>query len=57
MKKSVKHTHLHIYQARQPAYPNAADRRYLIQKVLDILTAVVSVAGFVSAMVFLATMS
>lgn len=56
MKQTRKHTNLRIYRAGQPKYPNAADNRYYKEKVLDIATAVVSMVGFVSAMVFLITM-
>ena len=41
---------------REPAYPNAADRRYFVEKAVNIITASLSGIGFVSAMVFLATM-
>lgn len=41
----------------QPKYPNAASQQYYRQKVLDIVTAILSTAGFISAMVFLITMS
>ena len=41
---------------REPAYPNAADRRYFVEKAVNIVTAILSGIGFVSAMVFLATM-
>lgn len=57
MKSRVKKPHLRIYKTCQPLYPNAAEPRYYRQKTLDIVTAVVSMAGFVSAMVFLATMA
>ncbi|MGM9659432.1 MAG: hypothetical protein ACI3WQ_02420 [Faecousia sp.] len=57
MKKTMKHKHLHVRRPCQPIYPNAADNRYFAQKALDIITAIVSVAGFVSAMAFLVTMS
>lgn len=57
MKQIAKHTQLSIHRNHPPQYPNAADNRYYRQKILDIITAIVSVAGFVGAMVFLATMS
>jgi len=41
---------------REPAYPNAADRRYFVEKAVNIVTAILSGIGFISAMVFLATM-
>jgi len=45
---------LYVYH---PKYPNAASREYYRQKALDAITAVVSVIGFLSAMLFLFTMS
>lgn len=39
-------------QLYRPAYPNAADRNYLRQKHLNILTSVVSGIGFFTAMLF-----
>ncbi len=50
-----KHSHLSVVPY-QPPYPNAADPSYFTQKALDIVTGLVSCMGFVSAMVFLATM-
>lgn len=41
---------------REPAYPNTADRRYFVEKAVNIVTAILSGIGFVSAVVFLATM-
>ena len=35
---------------REPAYPNAADRRYFVEKAVNIVTAILSGIGFVSAM-------
>lgn len=49
-KSSVSHVH-------QPAYPNAADDRYFRTKALDLLTAIVSGMGLVSAMLFLVTLA
>lgn len=57
MKNRKKYPHLTVVHPRQPLYPNAADHRYFQQKALDIVTGLVSCMGFVSAMVFLATMS
>lgn len=48
---------LSIYKPTQPAYPGAADNRYFAQKALNVLTAIVSGMGFVSAMLFLVTMA
>lgn len=52
--KKARQSNLYIYR---PKYPNAAGKAYYQQKALDAVTAAVSVLGFVSAMVFLATMS
>lgn len=43
-------------RCRAPAYPNAADSRYFVEKAVNIVTAILSGIGFVSAMVILATM-
>lgn len=56
MKRTVRKNHRELYVYR-PKYPNAASREYYRQKVLDAVTAVVSVIGFLSAMIFLFTMS
>lgn len=51
-----RNANLTIYRSQErhaAPYPNAADDRYFAGKALDILTALVSGAGFVSAMVFL----
>lgn len=56
MKKANKYSHLKIYKS-EPKYPNAADHNYFAQKALDVMTAIVSGMGLVSAMVFLATMA
>ena len=45
------------FEPRHPKYPNAADARYFTSKALDILTAVVSGMGLLSAMLFLVTLS
>ena len=55
MKRTVRKNHRELYVYR-PKYPNAASREYYRQKVLDAVTAVVSVIGFLSAMIFLFTM-
>lgn len=54
MKKN-KYPHLRIVE--QPIYPNAAGPEYYRQKALDIVTGIISAMGFVSAMVFLVTLS
>lgn len=56
MKKKKTYRHLRLVK-QQPIYPNAADSNYYSQKALDIITAIVSGMGFVSAMVFLVTMA
>jgi len=58
MKKTVKkharrNPHLHVY--RRP-YPNAAEPSYYLNKVVDIMLAVATGMGTVSAMLFLVTM-
>ena len=53
MKKTKTHPHLSIHHYQQPAYPNAADARYFAGKLLDIVTAVVSCMGFITAMICL----
>ncbi len=57
MKRQCQHPHLTLYKPQQPPCPNAADTDYFAQKAVDILTVLVSVVGFVSAMVFLFTMA
>lgn len=56
MKRTRKNRHLKIYRS-QPTYPNAADPSYFANKALDVITAVVSGMGFVTAMAFLVTMA
>lgn len=57
MKTKKRHSHLTVYKPTQPAYPNAADNRYFAAKALNVMTAIVSGMGFVSAMLFLVTMA
>ncbi|MEE0109296.1 MAG: hypothetical protein UEP57_00175 [Oscillospiraceae bacterium] len=57
MKQHKKYRHLKIYKPEQPIYPNAAGRSYYQAKAVDVITAIVSVMGFVSAMLFLVTMA
>lgn len=45
--------HNHYASCRQPVYPNAADANYFTGKALQILTALASGIGVVTAMVFL----
>lgn len=57
MKTKKNSRNLTIVKTRQPAYPNAADPSYFAGKALNVVTALVSGMGFVSAMVFLVTMA
>lgn len=57
MKQNKQYGLLTIYKPKQPIYPNAADASYFIGKLLDILTAVASGVGLISAMAFLITIS
>lgn len=56
----MKHTNhsslLTIPQSRAPRYPGAANDQYFSEKALNILTAIVSGMGMVSAMLFLVTL-
>lgn len=40
-------------KAAKPAYPNAADRRYYLHKLLDGLLALATVVGTLTALIFL----
>lgn len=41
------------HKSVRPAYPNAADRRYYLQKLLDGVLALATVVGGLTALVFL----
>lgn len=56
MKNNRKYRHLTVVKPAEPAYPNAADHNYFAARVLNVVTALVSGMGFVSAMLFLVTM-
>lgn len=56
MKKHKNHRHLTVVKTSQPVYPNAADPSYFAGRALNVVTALVSGMGFVSAMLFLVTM-
>ena len=56
MKTKKSNRHLSVYKPSQPAYPNAAEPGYFANRALNVVTALVSGMGFVSAMVFLVTM-
>ena len=49
-KTSARNRNLCLYQ---PAVPNAAPPSYFTDKMLDVLTTIVSAMGFVTAVVFL----
>lgn len=53
-KTTARNRQLYVYQ---PPVPNAAPPSYFTDKILDMLTTVVSAMGFVSAMVFLVIMA
>lgn len=58
MKTAVKKHRTHnpnIRIYRRP-YPNAADPSYFVNKIIDVMLAVVTGMGSVSALLFLATM-
>lgn len=57
MKRTKKYPHLSVVERNQPKYPNAADHRYFAAKALNLMTALVSGMGLVSAMLFLVTMA
>jgi len=56
MKPRKRNRNLTIVRKQQPVYPNAADASYFATKALNVVTALVSGMGFVSAMAFLVTM-
>lgn len=53
MKQITKYPYLSVHNYQQPAYPNAANNRYFLGRLLDIITAVVSGMGFITAMICL----
>ena len=58
MKNTKKqYKHLRVVATKQPICPNAADHNYFSQKALDVMTGLVSCMGFISAMLFLFTLS
>ncbi len=56
MKRKENHANLTLYIPSQPRYPGGADRRYFVEKAINILTAIVSSLGFITAMLFLLTL-
>lgn len=57
MKHTTRNSALALYKPRCPQYPGAADDRYFAAKALDILTAIVSGMGMITAMLFLLTLN
>ena len=57
MKHHNKNRNLTVVRPNQPAYPNAAEPSYFANRALNVVTALVSGMGFVSAMLFLVTMA
>lgn len=57
MKHRKNRRNLTVYRSQRPAYPNAADSSYFTGKALNIVTAIVSGMGFITAMLFLVTIS
>lgn len=57
MKHTANNSALTIYKPRCPQYPGAADDRYFASKALDILTAIVSGMGMITAILFLLTLN
>ena len=57
MKKNHRTNPYNRNTQRPVPYPNAADDRYFKSKALDLLTAIVSGMGLVSAMLFLVTLA
>ena len=53
----MKHNSYRYPAVRQPMYPGAADERYFAAKALEILAAVLSGTGAITAMLFLVTMA
>ena len=57
MKKKNRKNQLRVVRNNRPMYPNAADVNYVNQKKLDILTAIVSGMGMLTAMFTLVTLA
>lgn len=53
MKNITKYSYLTIHEYKPNTYPNAADPDYFTGKLLDIVTAIVSGMGFITAMICL----
>ena len=57
MKKNHRTNRTRTYCPAPVPYPNAADAQYFRTKALNILTAIVSGMGLISAMLFLVTLA
>ena len=57
MKQTIQHARRSALRIYRPESPKDASRNDAFQKWVDIVTSTVSAAGFVSAMVFLATIA
>lgn len=57
MNRKSSRAHLTLYSPSQPKYPGGADRRYFVEKAVNIVTAIISSMGFITAMLFLLTLS
>lgn len=53
----MKHRNIRYTAIRQPMYPGAADERYFTEKALEILTAILSGTGALTAMLLLIAMA
>ncbi len=56
MKARKRYANPYAPKPRRHAYPNAADRSYFMEKLLDGITAVVTSMGIVTILLFLITM-
>ncbi len=56
MKNRVRHHNPYTPKRRSYRYPNAADRSYFMEKLLDGATAVAAGTGIVTILLFLMTM-
>ena len=56
MKRTRRHRYPYTRPVRRYAYPNAAEKGYFAEKILNGITAVVSCMGIVTILFFLITM-
>lgn len=56
MKQTSQYPHLKVYRPTLSAYPSDITGHYLTQKLLDLATITVSLAGLIAAVLFLCTM-